>query len=134
MGYRVAIIAAALILAPIAAAAGTTGIIDGTLYDETTHRPAAGVLITASSPAQIESVRTDSSGRFLFISLTPGLYYVGADLDFPGASPWRCAYASADAVTRTNLTFSEYVHSDHRCVANANAVAPATTGDVYSIF
>lgn len=108
MLLRFIAIAILVVLAPMAASAGTTGMIAGTVYDESNHRPLQNALVTEYSPAQVESVRTDALGRYRFMSLAPGLYYVHTDAR-PLGGPTLCAYASADGVTQVDPPYSPFV-------------------------
>jgi Carboxypeptidase regulatory-like domain len=64
-----------LILIPNAAFCATTGEIFGRVFDAHGNS-APGRLIGVWSPARVVSTRSDASGRFVFLDLIPGTYYV----------------------------------------------------------
>ena len=71
-------VAILLVLAPLSAAAQTTGIIAGSVKD-TTGAVLPGVTVEASSPALIEKVRiavSDNQGEYRIVDLRPGTYTV----------------------------------------------------------
>src|SRR5579864_5871231 len=61
--------------------AGTTGTLRGRTLDVTSGAPVAGVKVTASSPSQTETVVSDASGFFSFISLSPDTYALTGSKD-----------------------------------------------------
>ena len=126
-----AAIVALLAFAPAAASAGTTGMIDGIVFDEVHHRAVPNAIVTASSPQMVESVRTDSSGHYRFMSLTPGRYIVSTKVA-PLAEKYRCAFVSADEWLRVYLGLS-YVDTDYWCADSPGLVRPGTTADVYTV-
>src|SRR5579872_12447 len=78
-----AIIAAALLSLPLLllaprADAGTTGSLVGIVTDSK-GGPVADALVTATSPSQVETARTDAQGRFTIASLAPDSYFVFVD-------------------------------------------------------
>ena len=77
-GAAVAALFVALTLAAPAAFAAVSGNIAGTVTDEATGKPLAGVTVTATSPAlQSEQTEfTDGSGRYIITSLPPGEYVI----------------------------------------------------------
>ncbi|MBV8198081.1 MAG: carboxypeptidase regulatory-like domain-containing protein, partial [Candidatus Eremiobacteraeota bacterium] len=56
------------------AAAETGGIISGTVADERTHAPLAGVRIVATSPSGTYRTVTDGAGHYRFLSVLPDNY------------------------------------------------------------
>ena len=83
------LVAACLLLPPIAAAQGLTGALIGTVRD-----PQGGVILGAvvriSSPALIggpQTQTTDAKGELRFRDLSPGLYVL--DIEMPGFVPLR---------------------------------------------
>ncbi|HXW75786.1 MAG TPA: carboxypeptidase-like regulatory domain-containing protein, partial [Candidatus Eremiobacteraceae bacterium] len=61
--------------------AGTTGGLHGKVFDTASGAPIVGALVSATSPSQNESVTTDSTGEFVFISLSPDTYTLTASKD-----------------------------------------------------
>ena len=69
--------------APAAAQSATTGAIAGRVLDRDSREPAAGVLVTATSPALLEpqSAFTGEDGTYKITELPPGDYTVSFDGD-----------------------------------------------------
>src|SRR5437868_781971 len=66
----------AAIFLPVPGRADTTGVLRGRITDGETSAPIANASVTASSPTERESRRSDASGFYAFIDLVPGIYYV----------------------------------------------------------
>ncbi|HEY8312588.1 MAG TPA: TonB-dependent receptor [Candidatus Baltobacteraceae bacterium] len=125
----------AVLSGTLGALAGTTGGLNGTVTDAGTSAPIAGAKVTVSSPSQAESVMTDASGRFTFVSLAPDTYAVSVEksgydrLSVAGVSVF------ADAQQTVPLT----LHRPLKTIANVTSrsasglVRPGTTADVYSV-
>ena len=116
------------------ALAGTTGSISGSLTDSSNGKPIADATITASSPSQTASAKTDASGHFAFLSLAPDTYTVSANKgDY---SPISIAGITvfADQSQTLALTTSE-MKTIARITSRAsgNLVKSGTTSDVYSV-
>lgn len=60
--------------------AGTTGVINGYVRDDTGQR-AADVLVTVVSRSQADETYTDKRGFFVFLALPPDVYSVRAEKD-----------------------------------------------------
>ncbi|MBV8491478.1 MAG: TonB-dependent receptor [Candidatus Eremiobacteraeota bacterium] len=60
--------------APIGALAQSGGIISGTVTDDKTHAPVAGVAVKASSPTATLHTTTDDRGHYVFLSVLPDNY------------------------------------------------------------
>ena len=69
--FRNAFVAVLTLLAMLCqetwALAGTTGGISGTVVDTETRAPIADAQVTAVSPSQSATARTDASGHFTFL-------------------------------------------------------------------
>jgi hypothetical protein len=76
-----ALFAACLLLCAGPAMAGTTGRLQGRVFDTATNAPIAGAKVSVTSPSQIESTTTDASGFWQFISLSPDTYTITATKD-----------------------------------------------------
>lgn len=59
-----------------AAAAESAGIVSGTVTDDRTHAPLAGVRVVATSPSATYGTVTDGRGHFSFLSVLPDNYAV----------------------------------------------------------
>ena len=66
----------AVLTAPAAVLAETAGIVKGTVTDDRTHAPLAGVAVTASSPSATYHAVTDAQGRYTFLSMLPDNYSI----------------------------------------------------------
>ena len=117
------------------ALAGTTGGLSGTVVDEENGAPIANASVTASSPSQTVSIKTDGAGHFLFISLIPDTYTVSVEKD--GYDPTSQSGLSifADATQqytlRVHKTLKEIAKVTSRSASNL--VKPGQTADVYSV-
>ncbi|MBV8724099.1 MAG: carboxypeptidase regulatory-like domain-containing protein [Candidatus Eremiobacteraeota bacterium] len=49
-------------------------VISGTVVDEATGAPVSGATVYATSGANLAQMTSDSNGRFVFLTLLPGLY------------------------------------------------------------
>ncbi len=138
---RRGVLAALLILAfvlqgTISVLAGTTGSISGVVTNSSTNAPITGASVTASSPSQTATAKTDASGHFTFISLAPDTYNVSV----PAGERARCLRhlrrhgpSGPDAtVTLTSAATLRTIGSTTARSASA-LVKPGTTVDVYSI-
>ncbi len=75
---RLAFVLAAILLSLFAspASADTAGIITGVVTDDKTHKPIAGVAVTAGSPSATYKTVTDDRGHYNFLSVIPDNYTV----------------------------------------------------------
>ncbi len=64
----------AMALPQLAALADTAGILSGTVTDDRTHRPIAGVAVVAKSPSATYRTVTDAKGQYRFLSVLPDNY------------------------------------------------------------
>ncbi len=63
--------------APTATAfADTSGIVSGTVTDDKTHAPVAGVAVEAKSPSATYRTTTDARGQYRFLSMLPDNYAI----------------------------------------------------------
>jgi hypothetical protein len=116
--------------------AGTTGEISGIVVDASTNKPLAGVPVTASSPSQVATTRTDQYGRFAFISLAPDTYTVGAaktDTHDPGNV--SAVTVQADQQITVSIPTNTTLQTIGRVGVRAQSalVKPGTIVDVYSV-
>jgi hypothetical protein len=115
--------------------AGTTGTLSGTVIDSATKQPLVGAKVTATSPSQISSATTTSSGHFEILSLAPDTYTLA--ISFPGyeassvtgvtifADNTRDLVIPADKITKTIAIVKSKPAS--------SLVKAGTTADVYSV-
>jgi len=64
-----------LLIGAVAALAGTTGTVNGSVVS-TTGKPIAGARVTAISPSQTSTASTDASGHFVLLLLAPDTYTI----------------------------------------------------------
>ncbi len=124
-----------LVLQSTPVPAGTTGALSGTVDDQATHKPLAGVKVTVSSPSQAASTTSDGSGHFVFLSLAPDSYTVSAE--FTGYEPVSQSGLTIQADQTQTLTLA--LQSSLKVVGRVTTrsagslIKPGTTADVYSI-
>lgn len=117
------------------ALAGTTGSINGTLANSTTGKPIADALITASSPSQTATAKTNASGRFSFISLAPDTYTVTAEDQGFNAVSVNGVAVFADQAQNLSLETQPVLRTIVNVTSRSagNLVKSGTTSDVYSV-
>ncbi len=138
---RRGVLAALLVLAfvlqgTISVLAGTTGSITGVVTNSSTNAPISGAVVTATSPSQTATTKTDASGHFGFISLAPDTYNVTVS-----AGNGHDAFAlsgvtvQADQTQSVALTVSPTLQTIGSTTARSASalVKPGTTVDVYSV-
>ncbi|MGA9946458.1 MAG: carboxypeptidase-like regulatory domain-containing protein [Candidatus Cybelea sp.] len=59
-------------------------VIRGTVLDDSTGRPVPGATVYATSAAFDARTVSDSKGQFIFLTLFPGTYYLGASKNDAG--------------------------------------------------
>ena len=125
----------ALLLAPNASVAGTTGSLTGTVFDAATKAPIAGAQVTASSPSQVARVTTDASGHFTFLSLGPETYTISAEhsgyesLSIAGITVFADQSQTVPIALPKSLKEIAKVTSR----SSLSPVRPGTGTDVYSV-
>jgi hypothetical protein len=132
----IAISLCALFVAQSAPAhAGTTGTLRGRTLDVTSGAPVAGVKVTASSPSQSETVVSDASGFFSFISLSPDTYALTGSKDGYEVATLQGVTVISDQSRSVTLNLQQKVRTLATVSARSSAslVRPGTTSDVYSI-
>ena len=138
-GFRNAFIATAIVAAMLCqgtwALAGTTGGISGTIVDTETRAPIADAQVTAAAPSQSATTRTDASGHFTFLSLTPDTYTVSAEKDGYDAVSQAGITVFADATQTVAVTMHKSLKTIARVTSKAasSLVKSGTTADVYSV-
>ena len=117
------------------ALAGTTGSINGTITDSTTGKAVSDAIVTAASPSQTATARTDASGHFSFLTLAPDTYTVSVSKD--GFTPVTLGGVTVFADQAQNLALSTQPQlktiAKITSRAAGNLVKSGTTSDVYSV-
>ena len=130
-----ALLLASAMLAPDLALAGTTGVLTGTVVDATTGKPVAGATVTATSPSQTVTQKTDASGRYTILSLAPDTYTVS--VEEPGFQPASDAgiTIAADTTATVGLQLSKQLRTIGKVATRSagSLVRAGTTADVYNI-
>ena len=118
------------------ALAGTTGVVQGRVFDEKTKAPLAGAAVTIVSPSGSAAGKTDANGGFRFLSLAPDTYVLSVE---------RTGYESASLSGITVLADQTQVLQALSLAPNLsvigrvrarganNLVRAGTTSDVYSV-
>lgn len=87
--------------------AGTTGVMNGYVRDESGH-PAADVLVSVISPTQTGKTYTDKRGFFVFVALPPDVYSVEAEKSGTSDAYATDVRINSDQTTFLNFRFSSY--------------------------
>ncbi len=117
------------------APAGTTGGLRGRVVDIVTKAPLRGATVTAASPSQTASTKTDDNGSFSFISLAPDTYTLSIQLQGYESSIGGGINVQSDQVQNLGaLGLQKALQTIGSTRARANdVVKPGTTSDVYSV-
>jgi hypothetical protein len=114
--------------------AGTTGGISGHVYDSASHVAIAGAKVSAVSPSQTESLVTDASGFYSFLSLGPDTYTLTASKDGYDSTVMHITVLANHVQTVSiNLVKSAALLGRVSVVGTTELVKPGTTADVYSV-
>ena len=132
--FTLALSVCALLLAPVALIAQTTGTVEGAITDQS-GAPLPGVSIELSSPS-LQGVRTavtSADGRYRFPSVPPGAYKVTATLSGFGKVQ-KNATVTLDSTATVNLSLSLSTTAEVTVTGEAPLVdvASTTTGTNYS--
>lgn len=125
-------LALALAFSPIIASAGTTGSISGIVTDSA-GRPVADARIVMVSPSSMVAMKTDATGHYCFVSLSPDAYTLSIYKDGFNPVVLRDIVVFADVhqhialVTTSLLSAIIHVRDFHPF----GAVAPTRVSDVY---
>jgi hypothetical protein len=116
------------------ALAGTTGSINGSLTDSSTGKPVSDAAVTASSPSQTATTKTDASGHFVFLSLAPDTYSVSIQKEGYQSVSLAGVTVFADQAQNLALTTQQMKTITHvTSRAAGSLVKSGTTADVYSV-
>ncbi len=126
---------AALALSPLAARAGTTGVLEGTITDSATGKPIAGASITAASGSGSYKGTTDAHGFYSLQAMIPDTYTVSisaqgfSDVNIPGINVQQDQVAKLDQRLTTALKTIAQVQT----TARNDLVQPYQGSDVYNV-
>jgi carboxypeptidase family protein/TonB-dependent receptor-like protein len=116
------------------ALAGTTGSLTGQVVLND-GAPLAGANVTATSPSESISTKTDATGHFAFVSLIPDTYTVTVSEDGFDSVSQAGITIQADNTQSTTITTQKSVKVIGTIPVRASAelVKPGLTADVYSV-
>src|SRR5450755_2801993 len=133
---RVAVIIASffIVLCNAPVYAGTTGSLVGIVTD-VKGLPIVDALVTASSPSQTETARTDAHGRFTMASLVPDSYMVFVTKEGYESAGAFGVEVSADNVRSFSAILGPVLHilDGQTVYAPRGLVRPGTAADVYTV-
>jgi hypothetical protein len=118
------------------ASAGTTGAITGAFMDAATSAPIANANVSAVSPSQSATTRTDATGRFSFLSLIPDTYTLTASKDGYQTVTQQGVSVFADQSQNLVLRAQKAAKVLGTITTLASSISPVragTTTDVYSV-
>jgi hypothetical protein len=128
-------VALTLLASALPANAGTTGTIAGRVTDATTGAPIAGVVVTAASPSQTESTKTNAAGFYSLQALTPETYTVSFQSAGYNAGSQPGATVQQDFVYRLDMKLTKELKTIATATARGagNLVKPYSGTDVYNV-
>ena len=115
--------------------AGTTGTISGTITDQKTTAPLAGVRVSAVSPTGQYSSRTDAKGFYSFTGVQPDTYTVSFELTGYQPASLTGVNVFADQVAAVNLGLNKSLRTIGTVTARSpgGAFQPTQTQDSYTV-
>lgn len=123
--------------------AGTTGVLTGYVFDSYGRMPQANAVVEIAtcldwmayewSCTTVDQRQTDSHGRYLFVSLNPGYYFVHAHIaNTRIGSPCRTkAAVDADLTTFVDLSMNDFSKGIYDCFRIVH-FRPTVTSSNYS--
>src|SRR5580700_4867037 len=114
---------------------GTTGGITVRALDATSNAPVADAAITATSPSQNATTKSDTDGHFNFISLGPDTYTVTASKTGYAAQSVPGITVISDQTRTVTIVLQRAVRTIGTVTATGTTslVRPGTTSNVFSI-
>ncbi|MBV9148758.1 MAG: TonB-dependent receptor, partial [Candidatus Eremiobacteraeota bacterium] len=137
--FRFALFAVMASLAMLAqgtwALAGTTGALTGSVYEARTLKPLADAQVTATSPSQTTTTRTDATGHFSFVSLAPDTYTISVSKDGYEPTSHSGNVVFADQTQTVTLSVEPKLREIGNVTSRSasDLVKSGTTADVYSV-
>jgi len=115
--------------------AGTTGTISGTITDQKTTAPLAGVRVSAVSPTGQYSSKTDAKGFYSFTGVTPDTYTVSFELTGYQPASLTGVNVFADQVAAVSLGLNKSLRTIGTVTARSpgGAFQPTQTQDSYTV-
>jgi len=115
--------------------AGTTGALVGRVVDAATKLPLAGATITAVSPSQSATTKSDAGGSFRFLTLAPDTYVIGVERPGYDAVSVSGVTVVADQSQTLPIALAKTLRTIGAVTSRAanELIKPGTTSDVYSV-
>jgi hypothetical protein len=128
-------LAAAFLLGPLPAVAGTTGTITGVVSDAATGAPIANVRVTAASPSQTQTTTTNAAGFYSLQALTPDTYSVSFQAQGYDAASQPGITVQQDLQSKVDFKLTKSLKTIAKITARSagNLVQPYTGTDVYNV-
>ena len=127
-------LALTLVVSPLAALAGTTGQIDGTVVDATTGAPVAGAQVVAASPSDHRATTTDAKGFYALQALNADTYSLSVNAtgynpqSLPGVTVFQ------DQTNRQDVKLSKSLKTIATVSSKGGSlVKPDQTEDSYNV-
>ncbi len=116
------------------ALAGVTGNLNGIVRD-TAGAPIAGVKVEAVAPSQSAAATTDSTGRFLLLSLAPDTYTLNLSKEGYQPVSFSGNVVFADQTQQVSLSLTKTLRTIGHVTSQAGAslVKSGVGGDLYSV-
>ena len=114
--------------------AGTTGVIVGRVVDPS-GAPIVNVKVVVTSPSQVATATTDTSGGFRFLTLVPDTYVLSVEKTGFDPVSQTGVTVLADQTQTLNFTLHPSLRTIGQVTARASTdlIKPGTTSDVYSV-
>lgn len=128
-----AILSASFLCQGTRALAAVTGGIAGFVHDDT-GAPVAAATVTASSPSQTATERTDAQGHFVFLTLAPDTYTIRVEKDGYQTIAQSGVTVFADQIQQLALVTPRALKVIATAHTSAAAlVKPGVGGDLYNV-
>src|SRR5579872_2799993 len=117
------------------ASAGTTGSISGHVVESSALTPIADADVSAVSPSQQSSTKTDTAGRFVFLSLLPDTYTVSVHKNGYETKSVAGISVFADQSQTLSFALAKTIKTIGTVTVRStmDVVRPGTVTDVYSV-
>jgi hypothetical protein len=125
-----------VIASPLAARAGTTGVLEGTISDNSTGKPVAGATVKAVSASGTFSSVTDAHGFYALMNMLPDTYTVQVSANGYTATSTPGVFVQQDDIVRFDR---KLVAENMKTIANVQSrsrgslLQPYQGSDVYNV-
>jgi hypothetical protein len=116
-------------------AAGTTGTISGTVTDANSSLPVAGVTVSAVSPTDQSTTKTDSKGFYSFTGLLPDTYTISFELNGYEPASETGVNVFPDGTVKVDQKIGKSLKTIAQVGAHSvgGAFQPTQTNDTYTV-